>query len=256
MNTNLSFENNINQVLPEGSSASSIIKQNDNSVFNDNLNTDCDNPLKLNSNKQTFYITNSNFQVLTKESKDNSNLSYNNADYDKYDRKIKDLVGMLSNKKLDTVVNIRNSLLNWLKSGENKESEYNKFITEKKIRYMLKQKDKYSQKLKAIEIEVDMYQCKIEENEKKLGDLYCYYNYKELKEDISRMEIYELKGNKNPKIVEKYEEMKQKLPIVKEQSKLKYYYESKLNEKDTLEKFLSNTKSTLRSLICFYKQNK
>lgn len=157
---------------------------------------------------------------------------------------------------INTLVKLRTVLLNWLKDSD-QDIEYSKFMTEKKIKYLLKNKEKMETKIKVLEQDLIGITEKKKELEKTLGEFYVNYDEEELKGDIDRFEnSYEVKKGLCKKTLEKLSEMKQMLPYVIENVKLKESEISKVNEKKELEKILKGSNQTLIFLSNYYKNLK
>lgn len=157
---------------------------------------------------------------------------------------------------INTLVKLRTVLLNWLKDSD-QDIEYSKFMTEKKIKYLLKNKEKMEARIKVLEQDLIGLTEKKKEIEKTLGEFYINYDEEELKGDIDRFEnSYEVKKGLCKKTLEKLNEMKQMLPFVIENGKLKESEVSKVNEKKELEKILKGSNQTLIFLSNYYKNLK
>ncbi len=179
----------------------------------------------------------------------------------KMDKKLKEnIISMINIKKTSSLYhlkNIRNCALKWLKEGENGEVDYNKFITEKKIKYLLKHLETTNSKLKIINFELEQHKHKLEEVNLQLGDLFINYDYKELKDDIQREDTsYDVKVAKKERVIEQLEVKKNKLPFVKIQSQLKYVIELKSIEKTNLQKNMNCTKNNLKAIVNYFKNIK
>jgi hypothetical protein len=174
------------------------------------------------------------------------------------DKKLKDSFQMYSNvvrknegSSINSLLKVRNVLVNWLKDSE---LEYTKFITGKKIKYLLKSRDKMENRIKCIESELLCAGEKKKELEGILGDLYMYYDEEDLKEDIARFEnSHGIKSGKFNKSKEKLDEMKKMLPHVIELTKIKESETQKVSEKKELSKIISNSNQTLAFLVNYYK---
>ena len=174
------------------------------------------------------------------------------------DKKLKDSFQLYSNvvrrnegSSINSLLRVRNVLVNWLKDSE---LEYTKFITGKKIKYLLKSRDKMESRIKCIESELVSVVEKKKELEGVLGDLYMYYGEDDLKEDIARFEnSHEIKSGKFSKSKEKLNEMKKMLPHVIELAKIKESETQKISEKKELSKIISNSNQTLAFLVNYYK---
>ena len=160
------------------------------------------------------------------------------------------------NTSLNTLYKLRSILLNLLKDKE-EDLEYSKFITEKKLKYLMKNKEKSENRIKEIETELKDIEIKKEELEKHLGEIYCFYDEAELKEDIKRFEnSNEVKSGKFSKTLEQLETMKKMLPFVSEYGKIKDKKDKILNEKKELEKIIKNSGQTISILNNYYKNIK
>lgn len=236
---------------------------------NYNINSINNNQKELNN---TFSLNNTN---LTNNVMNNT-FTTNINEYPHYtdsERKLKESLTLFYNtsqkidksdklERINTNSNyllqkLRNSLMKWVKTKENDENDYNKFITQKKIKYLLSHKEKLEFNIKKLRSEITKITTKQIELENYLGDAYSYYNYEDLKEEITGMEnLYEVKNNLNIKMVEQCETMKKKLPFIKENCKLKFLFGVKKMEKDNCENEFLNTLNNLKYLITFYKNLK
>ena len=178
--------------------------------------------------------------------------------------RLKELVQNLANTKKNVTLStsslnkVRTILLSWLK-GENDidNLEYSSFITEKKIRYLLKNKEKMESRIKILENEIVNIKNRLNELKVQLTDIYIYYDHTELKKDIERFEnSVEIKNKLNSRMMEKLEEMKRMLPIVKEYTSLKEQDELKNNEKAEIIKICKGSIQTLNLLSNYYKNLK
>ena len=160
------------------------------------------------------------------------------------------------NTSLNTLYKVRSILLNLLKDKE-QDLEYSKFITEKKLKYMMKNKEKSENRIKVLESELKVVETRIEELEKTLGEIYIFYDEEELKEDIKRFEnSNEIKSGKFSKTLEQLETMKKMLPFVSEYGKVKDKKHKILSEKKELEKIIKNSGQTISILNNYYKNIK
>ena len=179
------------------------------------------------------------------------------------DKKLKDKLQAYNNinKKgegasINTLFRLRSILIGWLKDND-QDLEYSKFMTEKKLKYLMKNKEKSEMKIKAINNELKEKNLKIEEIKKILGEIYCFYDEDGLKEDIKRFEnSNEVKSGKFSKTLEQLETMKKMLPYVSEYGKLKNSITKALNEKKELEKIVKSSGQTLVFLSNYYKNIK
>ena len=179
------------------------------------------------------------------------------------DKKLRDSLQLYNNifrrnegASTNTLLKLRSILVNWLKDSD-QDLVYTKFMTEKKIKYLYKNKEKMENRIKILENELNIIQKRKDELNNILGDLYVNYDEDELKEDISRFEkSHEVKSGKKTKTAEKLEEMKKMLPYVFENTKIKEKEIPKLNEKKELEKIIKSTNQTLIFLSNYYKNIK
>ena len=179
------------------------------------------------------------------------------------DKKLRDNLQAYSNmyKKsdgasLNTLFKLRSILINWLKDSD-QELEYTKFITEKKLKYLMKNKEKSEARIKVLDTEIKAINTRKEELEKILGEIYCFYDEEGLKEDIQRFEnSNEVKSGKFSKTLEQLETMKKMLPYVSEYGKIKENKTKKYNEKKELEKIVKSSGQTLVFLNNYYKNIK
>ena len=178
--------------------------------------------------------------------------------------KLKELVQNLANTKKNLTIStsslnkVRTTLISWLK-GENDidNLEYSSFITEKKIRYLLKNKEKMETRIKILETEIQNIRSRMNELKAQLTDIYVHYDHTELKKDIERFEnSVEIKNKLNNRMIEKLEEMKRLLPVVKEYNTLKEQDEIKTNEKAEILKICKGSIQTLNLLSNYYKNLK
>ena len=125
------------------------------------------------------------------------------------DKKLKDTLQAYNNmnKKsegasLNTLFKLRSILINWLKDSD-QDLEYTKFMTEKKLKYLMKNKEKSEARIKVLDSEIKAINVRKEELEKILGEIYIYYDEEGLKEDIKRFEnSNEVKSGKFSKTLE------------------------------------------------------
>ena len=179
------------------------------------------------------------------------------------DKKLKDSLQAYNNmnKKsdgasLNTLFKLRSILINWLKDSD-QDLEYAKFMTEKKLKYLMKNKEKSEARIKALDSEIKAMNVRKEELEKILGEIYYFYDEEGLKEDIKRFEnSNEVKSGKFSKTLEQLETMKKMLPYVSEYGKLKDNRTKKYNEKKELEKIVKSSGQTLVFLSNYYKNIK
>ena len=160
------------------------------------------------------------------------------------------------NTNVNTLLKLRSILINWLKDSD-QDLVYSKFMTEKKIKYLLKNKEKMESRIKTIENELNTILNKKNELEQILGDLYINYDEEDLKNDIQRFEnSHEVKSGKPSKTLDKLNEMKKMLPYVIENGKIKDNENNKINEKKELERVIKSSNQTLIFLSNYYKNIK
>ena len=158
---------------------------------------------------------------------------------------------------VNTLNKVRSVLLTWLKDSEQDNLEYNKFMTEKKIKYIMKNKEKSELKIKNLEVELISFKNRKPELEFLLQDEYLNYEVDELTQDIERFaNSWEIKNGKSKKMIEKLQEMKVKLPLVQEFNSIKEQEQTKLNEKKELKKIIQGSTQTLGFLSNYYKNLK
>ena len=179
------------------------------------------------------------------------------------DKKLRDTLQAYNNmnKKsdgasLNTLFKLRSILINWLKDSD-QDLEYTKFMTEKKLKYLMKNKEKSESRIKVLDSEIKTINVRKEELEKILGEIYIFYDEEGLKEDIKRFEnSNEVKSGKFSKTLEQLETMKKMLPYVSEYGKIKESKTKKYNEKNELEKIVKSSGQTLVFLSNYYKNIK
>jgi hypothetical protein len=179
------------------------------------------------------------------------------------DKKLRDSLQAYNNinKKgdgtsLNTLFKLRSILINWLKDSD-QDLEYTKFMTEKKLKYLMKNKEKSETRIKVLDSELKAINTRKEELEKILGEIYCFYDEEGLKDDIKRFEnSNEVKSGKFSKTLEQLETMKKMLPYVTEYGKIKDSKAKKYNEKKELEKIVKSSGQTLVFLNNYYKNIK
>ena len=179
------------------------------------------------------------------------------------DKKLRDNLQAYNNinKKSDgasinTLYKLRSILINWLKDSD-QDLEYTKFMTEKKLKYLMKNKEKSEARIKVLDSELKAINTRKEELEKILGEIYQFYDEEGLKDDIKRFEnSNEVKSGKFSKTLEQLETMKKMLPYVIEYGKIKENRTKKHNEKKELEKIVKSSGQTLVFLSNYYKNIK
>jgi len=178
--------------------------------------------------------------------------------------KLKDLVQSYATTRKNVNVStsslnkVRTVLLSWLKGENDMDNlEYSSFITEKKIRYLLKNKEKMENRIKTLEQEIQNIKSRINELKVLLTDIYVHYDFADLKKDIESFESsHEIKNKLSTRMMEKLDEMKKMLPMVKEYTNLKEQEEVKTNEKAEIIKILKGSIQTLNFLSNYYKNLK
>lgn len=238
----------------------------DNKQTNDDINND----QKINQTQTiNLFINENKIDNIKDSSQNKTNLnpishSYTlNNQLQENDQKLKNSLQAYKNlnKKndntsLNTLYKLRSILLNLLKDKE-QDLEYSKFITEKKLKYMIKNKERSENRIKVLESELKIVEQKIEELEKNLGEIYIFYDEEELKEDIKRFEnSNEVKSGKFSKTLEQLETMKKMLPFVSEYGKAKDKKNRMVNEIKELGKIIKNSGQTISILNNYYKNIK
>ena len=184
-------------------------------------------------------------------------------DYEENDKKLKEalfnynhIIRKNEGGSINTLFKLRSTLLNWLKDSE-QEIEYTRFLTAKKIRYMIKNKESLEIKHKNLESDLINIKNKLPEIENNLGDMYVNYEIDELKDEINSIsQSYEVRNNISKMMVNKLKEMESKLPLVIEFNNLKQQETTKKAEKKEIEKILKGSNQTLISLTNYYKNLK
>ena len=270
----LNIQNNINSNTKKNEKNKEIktIDLNKNSnTKNDNIDNnniiENDNKIKKQPPIVNIFINDDN---IKNGNEDNNNINKNSSpmkhnlnhisfcdnktnQIDNNDQKLKNSLKAYKNlnKKndktsLNTLYKLRSILLNLLKDKE-QNLEYSKFMTEKKLKFMMKNKEKSEMRMKELETELKSVEIRKEELEKNLGEIYCYYDEEELKEDIKRFEnSNEVKSGKFSKTLEQLETMKKMLPIVTEYGKIKDKNNKIINEKKELKKIINKYNKYIR----------
>ena len=157
---------------------------------------------------------------------------------------------------VNSLLKLRSILINWLKDSD-QDLVYSKFMTEKKIKYLLKNREKMESRIKILDNELNSISNRKNELEQILGDLYINYDEEDLKNDIERFEkSHEVKSGKQSKTLDKLLEMKKMLPYVIENGKNKENEIQKQNEKKELERIIKSSNQTLIFLSNYYKNIK
>ena len=233
---------NINDKEIQNSNQIPSINININENKTDNINNSSPSIIKLNS---ISYIDNINNKLKENDQKLKNSL-----------QAFKNINKKNDNTSLNTLYKLRSILLNLLKDKE-QDLEYSKFITEKKLKYMIKNKERSENRIKILDSELNVVDIRKEELEKILGEIYCFYDEEELKEDIKRFEnSNEVKSGKFSKTLEQLETMKKMLPFVSEYGKVKDKRNKILGEKKELEKIIKNSSQTISILNNYYKNIK
>lgn len=155
---------------------------------------------------------------------------------------------------VNTLFKVRTVLLNWLKDSDQDNLEYSKFMTEKKIKYLLKNKEKCDSKIKQLETELSNIKLKKANLNNIIGDIYITYETEELEQEIERFSnSYEIRSGKSAKMIEKFEFMKKILPSVKEYNQIKEQEINKTKEKNEMEKINKSSLQTLGFLTNYYR---
>jgi hypothetical protein len=158
---------------------------------------------------------------------------------------------------VNSLFKMRSILLNWLKDSEQENLEYSRFITAKKIKYLLKNKEKLEARHKVLETELINLKAKIPQLENVLGDLYVGYDIDELKQEIDSLsQSYEIRNKKSQMMMKKLDEMEAKLPVLIEYNSSKQQEISKNEEKREIEKICKGSNQTLGFLSNYYKNLK
>ena len=179
------------------------------------------------------------------------------------DKKLKESLQIYNNifrrnesANVNSLLKLRNILINWLKDSD-QDLVYSKFMTEKKIKYLLKNREKMESRIKILDNELNSISNRKNELEQILGDLYINYDEEDLKNDIERFEkSHEVKSGKQSKTLDKLLEMKKMLPYVIENGKNKENEIQKQNEKKELERIIKSSNQTLIFLSNYYKNIK
>ena len=179
------------------------------------------------------------------------------------DKKLKESLQIYNNifrrnesTNVNSLLKLRSILINWLKDSD-QDLVYSKFMTEKKIKYLLKNKEKMESRIKILDNELNSISNRKNELEQILGDLYINYDEEDLKNDIQRFEkSHEVKSGKQSKTLEKLLDMKKMLPYVIENGKIKENEIQKQNEKKELERINKSSNQTLIFLSNYYKNIK
>ena len=218
--------------------------------------------LKDNKIKEIKKETNLKMTPPSNNNNNNKDDNFNNQ-LKENDKKLRDTLQAYNNinkkgdgSSLNTLFKLRSILINWLKDSD-QDLEYTKFMTEKKLKYLMKNKEKSEARIKVLDSEIKALNARKEELEKTLGEIYSFYDEEGLREDIKRFEnSNEVKSGKFSKTLEQLETMKKMLPFVIEYGKVKDNRTKKHNEKKELEKIVKSSGQTLVFLSNYYKNIK
>jgi len=218
--------------------------------------------LKDNKIKEIKKETNLKMTPPSNNNNNNKDDNFNNQ-LKENDKKLRDTLQAYNNinkkgdgSSLNTLFKLRSILINWLKDSD-QDLEYTKFMTEKKLKYLMKNKEKSEARIKVLDSEIKALNARKEELEKTLGEIYSFYDEEGLREDIKRFEnSNEVKSGKFSKTLEQLETMKKMLPFVIEFGKVKDNRTKKHNEKKELEKIVKSSGQTLVFLSNYYKNIK
>jgi hypothetical protein len=181
-----------------------------------------------------------------------------NENEQKLDDTLKAFAGQVRRNEgcsVGTLFRTRTVLLNWLKDSDN--LEYSKFMTEKKIKYLLRHKENMEAKMKSLEVELENLKKRKVDLEVILGEQYITYETDELAQDIERFsQSYEIKSGKSTKMLEKFEEMKKMFEYVKEYNQIKENETNKTHEVKEIKNILKTSLQTLENLKNYYKNIK
>ena len=243
-------------------------KDNDNNINNNLKKTNKINTINIKNNEKSIDKKIENIEPTLPSPAPNlaSPLSNDDNFYNQMkenDKKLKESLQAYNNlhkssdgASLNTLFKLRSILINWLKDSD-QDLEYTKFMTEKKIKYLMKNKEKSEIRIKVLDTEIKALNVRKEELEKILGEIYCFYDEEGLKEDIKRFEnSNEVKSGKFSKTLEQLETMKKMLPYVSEYGKIKDSKTKIYNEKKELEKIVKSSGQTLFFLSNYYKNIK
>ena len=252
----------VNQIQKENKEPSLPIENISNNTQTNNFAFTFSNKFKDTQPPQ-ITISSSIFPNPQTQLQDANPSEYDIKQMNENDKKLKESLQLYNNlvrknegAGINTLFKIRTILINWLKDSD-QDLEYSKFMTEKKIRYLLKNKEKMESRIKSLESDLVGITERKKELENILGDLYVNYEEDELKTDINRFEnSYEIKSGKCSKTKEKLEEMKKMLPYVSEMGKVKENESQKSTEKKELERILKSSNQTLVFLSNYYKNIK
>jgi len=185
-------------------------------------------------------------------------------EYEENEKKLKDTISNYhqtirknEGASVNSLFKLRSILLNWLKDSEQENLEYSRFITTKKIKYLLKNKEKLEVRHKLLVTELNSLKIKISELEEKLGDFYVNYDVEELKQEINSIsQSYEVKNIKSQTMIKKLHEMEIILPILIDFNNSKQLEINKNEEKREIEKICKSSNQTLIFLSNYYKNLK
>ena len=241
---------NIKDNIKENKENNDLKEDNKINIINEEISKDTKKDIKNTFSPNPFPVVPSNDDNFYNQLKES-------------DKKLRDSLQAYNNinKKsdgtsLNTLFKLRSILINWLKDSD-QDLEYTKFMTEKKLKYLMKNKEKSETRIKVLDSELKAINIRKEELEKILGEIYCFYDEEGLKDDIKRFEnSNEVKSGKFSKTLEQLETMKKMLPYVTEYGKIKDNKAKKYNEKKELEKIVKSSGQTLVFLNNYYKNIK
>jgi hypothetical protein len=164
------------------------------------------------------------------------------------------------------ILALRSKLIHWLKKPEASESEnlsngleknllYEKFMTQKKMIYLLRNKKHSEKKISKLESDLILIKESKTNLEELIGDIYVHYSFHELEEEITRLSnCYEFRSGKSKKMRENVEHMKSILPHVKVYHN---YKESISNISDEIKEILKiiEWSSQTWQFLCNYKES-
>lgn len=255
-----SKKNNEISNLLNKSKSKEILMSNSGQNFNLTLGSNFSNLSNLSKIQPLTHNFRSSSPNLNNSSPTKEKLNFT-QEFEENEKKLKETISLYSNavrknegSGVNTLFKVRTILLNWLKDSEQDNLEYSKFMTEKKIKYLLKNKEKLESKTKIIETELSNMKLRKTELVDLISDIYISYETDELEQEIERFSnSYEIRMGKSSKMLEKFEEMKRTLPLLKEYNSLKDQEISKTKEKNENEKIVKSSMQTLGFLSNYYK---
>jgi hypothetical protein len=214
----------------------------------------------LNLNPHSPLLNKLEIDINNDQMNNGINSSLSNKEYEENEKKLKETLHLFANNvrrneggSVNTLFKIRTVLLNWLKDSEQDNLEYSKFMTEKKIKYLLKNKEKLEARIKNLENDLINIKNRKPELESILGE-YISYENEELEQEIERFaNSYEIRSGKSTQMIQMFEKKKRVLPFLKEYNSIKEQEISKNKEKIEMEKICKNSLQTLGFLSNYYK---